>query len=142
MWQVQLRSLDEAAGNLRRYPRANHDQRIAPTVGRKTGRSAELVQHGTISDDRNNGNNDRSKATFYFTNIPEAMPVFRVRQYFKVCGILSDIYIARQLNLCGQVYGFVRFESVKNRDNLEHALNNIWIDDYRVWAREARFDRL
>lgn len=74
-------------------------------------------------------------------NIPEVMPVFRVRQYFEVCGILSDIYIARQLNLCGQVYGFVRFEYVKNRDKLEQALNNIWIDDFRVWAREARFDR-
>jgi len=30
---------------------------------------------------------------------------------------------------------------VKNRDKLEQTLNDIWIDDCRVWAREARFDR-
>lgn len=41
----------------------------------------------------------------------------------------------------GQVYGFVRFMNVKNRDKLGQALNNIWIGDCRVWAREARFDR-
>jgi len=31
--------------------------------------------------------------------------------------------------------------NVKNRDKLLQALNNIWIGDYHVWAREARFDR-
>ncbi|KEH25719.1 hypothetical protein MTR_6g033770 [Medicago truncatula] len=69
------------------------------------------------------------------------MPVFRLRQFFEVCGILSDVYIARQLNSCSQVYGLVRFEYVKNRDKLEHALNNISIGDFRVWAPNARFDR-
>jgi hypothetical protein len=58
-----------------------------------------------------------------------------------VCGILSDVYVARQLNSRGQVYGFVRFTNVRNRDKLAQALNNVWIGDLKVWAREARFDR-
>jgi len=41
------------------------------------------------------------------------------------------IYIARQLNSRGQVYGFVRYMSVKNRAKLETALNNICIGDFR-----------
>ncbi|RHN51175.1 putative nucleotide-binding alpha-beta plait domain-containing protein [Medicago truncatula] len=69
------------------------------------------------------------------------MSLFRLRQYFEVCGILSDVYVARQLNSLGQVYGFVRFLNVRNREKLAQALNNVWIGDRKVWAREARFDR-
>jgi len=90
-----------------------------------------------IHEERNKG----SKLTFYFANIPDFMPLFRLRQYFEVCGILSDVYVARQLNSRGQVYGFVRFMNVRNKDKLTQALNNVWIGDFRVWAREARFDR-
>jgi hypothetical protein len=62
------------------------------------------------------------KVTFYFANIPDFMPLFRLRQYFEVCGILSDVYVARHLNARGQVYGFVRFLNVKNRDKLGQSL--------------------
>jgi hypothetical protein len=39
------------------------------------------------------------------------------------------------------VYGFVRFMNVKNCDKLSLALNNVWFWQFRVWAREASFDR-
>lgn len=58
-----------------------------------------------------------------------------------LCGILSDVYIARKRNFRGQVYGFLRFLHVKNSDKLAMALNNVWIGQHRIWAREARFDR-
>lgn len=48
-----------------------------------------------------------------------------------MCGIFSDVYVARQLNSRGQVYGFVRFLYVRNIDKLAHTLNNVWIDDHR-----------
>jgi hypothetical protein len=35
----------------------------------------------------------------------------------------------------------LRFLNVRNRDKLSIALNNIWICQCRIWAREARFDR-
>jgi len=31
--------------------------------------------------------------------------------------------------------------NVNNRDKLAQVLNDVWIGDCRVWAREARFDR-
>ena len=58
-----------------------------------------------------------------------------------MCGVLTDVYVARQRNARGQVYGFVRFSNVKNANKLSKALNNVWFGHLRVWAREARFDR-
>jgi len=107
---------------------------------RHTGRYITTSKTGAMSvehEERHIG----GKVTFYFTNIPENMLVFRLRQFFEVCGILSDVYVARQLNAHGQVYGFVRFMNVKNKEKLGQALNNSWIGDCRVWAREARFGR-
>jgi hypothetical protein len=58
---------------------------------------------GTAAGD--NAHEYGSKVTFYFANIPDFMPLFRLRQFFEVCGILSDVYVARKLNSRGQVYG-------------------------------------
>jgi len=63
-----------------------------------------------------------SKVAFYFTNFPDSMFVFQLRQYFEVCGILSDLYIARKRNLRGQYYSFLRFVNVINVDKLALAL--------------------
>lgn len=99
--------------------------------------SDAIMGKAFFDDKHNNG----SKITFYFANIPDYMPLFRLRQYFEVCGILSDIYIARQFNSRGQFYGFVGFFNVRNKDKLAQDLNNVWIGDFKVWAREAKFDR-
>lgn len=88
-----------------------------------------------------NGSISGNKVSFYFTNIPGFLPVFRLRLVFKVCGIFTDIFMAWKRNSCGQVYGFVRFSNVKNVEKLSHKLNNVWFGHLRVWAREAIFDR-
>lgn len=88
-----------------------------------------------------NGSISRNKVSFYFTNISGFLPVFRLRQVFKVCGIFTDIFMAWKRNSRGQVYGFVRFSNVKNVEKLSHTLNNVWFGHLRVWAREAIFDR-
>jgi hypothetical protein len=87
--------------------------------------------------DQGSGSN---KVSFYVTNIPECLPVFRLRQQFEVCGIMSDVFVARQCNSRGQVYGFVWFSNVKNADKLSRA-NNIWFGHLKVWAREVRYNR-
>jgi hypothetical protein len=86
-------------------------------------------------------NRDGYKASFYVTNFPENMPLYRLRQAFEVCGILSDLYVARHRNSRGQEFGFVRFVNVKNKGKLLQALNGVWVGDCRVLTREARFDR-
>jgi len=59
-----------------------------------------------------------------------------LRKAFEVCGILSDVYVSKNRNTCGQVYGFVRFTA-----KLQKALNNVFIGQNIVWANVARFDR-
>jgi len=81
------------------------------------------------------------KVSFYFTNFPDSMNMVQLRQLFEVYGMLSDVYIAKKQNYRGQVYGFLRFLNVKNIDKLAIALNNVWIGQCRIWAREARFDK-
>jgi hypothetical protein len=67
--------------------------------------------------------------------------LFRLRQAFEVCGILTDVYVARHRNARGQEFSFVRYVNVRNKEKLAQALNNIWMGQCRIWAREARFDR-
>lgn len=81
------------------------------------------------------------KASFYVTNSPENLPLFRLRQAFEVCGMLSELYVARHRNARGQEFGFARFVNVKNNIKLLQTLNSVWVGECRVWAKEARFDR-
>lgn len=81
-----------------------------------------------------------SKVTFYFTNFPDGISVPQLRQFFEVCGILRDVYIARKRNFRGQLYGFLRFLNVRHIDKLALALNNVWIGQCRIWAQEVRYD--
>jgi hypothetical protein len=99
--------------------------------------SAEWHSTGVVLTDNKQG----FKASFYVTNFPDNLPLYRIRQAFEVCDILSDVYVARHRNASGQEFGFVRFVNVKNKIKLSQALNNVWFGDCRVWAREARFDR-
>ena len=46
--------------------------------------------------------------SFYFTNVPKFIPYAYLQQGFEVCGILEDLYLAKNYNAQGKVYGFVR----------------------------------
>jgi len=109
-------------------------------VSRKHGgrdSSVEKCGQGVVSYVGDSG----GKVSLYVTNFPDFMSLFRMRQCFEVCCMLSDVYVARYRNARGQVFGFVRFVNVKNIDKLSQALNNVWIGQCHVWAREERFDR-
>jgi len=99
--------------------------------------SAEWHGSGVLSRVGKEGD----KAAFYVTNFPDQLPLFRLRQAFEVCGIMTDIYIARHRNPRGQEFGFVRYVNGKNKEKLAEALNNVWINNNCVWAREAKFYR-
>ena len=79
--------------------------------------------------------------SFYFTNVPEFIPYVNLRQGFEVCGILEDLYVTKNYNAQGKVYGFVRFGKVKNVAKLTKALNEVRFGVYRVFSKVARFDR-
>ena len=56
-----------------------------------------------------------------------------------MCGIFEDLYVAKNYNVQGKVYGFVCFGKVKNVAKLTKALNEVSFETYQVFAKVARF---
>jgi len=79
--------------------------------------------------------------SFYVTTFHDNVPLIRLRQAFEVCGMLTDVYVARYKNMCGQEFGFVRYVNVRNKIKLLKALNNVWLGQNQIVASEARYDR-
>lgn len=79
--------------------------------------------------------------SFYFTNVPDSITYRSLREGFEVCGIMEDVYLAMKSNVNGGVFGFVRYDKVKDVDKLLKALNNVRFGDWNVVAKVASFDR-
>jgi len=45
------------------------------------------------------GNDDLRSTYFYFTNVVEQVPYFLLRKGFRVCGMLLDVYFAKNRNV-------------------------------------------
>ena len=56
--------------------------------------------------------------SFYFTNIPSNIQYVELRKGLEVCGILTNVFISRNCNSKGHLYGFARFLKVRNVDKL------------------------
>jgi RNA recognition motif-containing protein len=87
------------------------------------------------------GSNIKRYVTFYFTNVPDMVPYFIVKEGFEVCGILDNIFLSRKRNKQGHIYSFVRYANVRDVEKMLKALNNISFGQFRVWAKIARFGR-
>jgi len=72
---------------------------------RKHGGRELLPEKRCQGDGSNAGNNDGNKVSFYVTNFPGYMPLFRLRQFFEVCGMLFDVYVARTRMLVDSFLG-------------------------------------
>ncbi|GJW09151.1 reverse transcriptase domain, reverse transcriptase zinc-binding domain protein [Tanacetum coccineum] len=87
--------------------------------------------------------NDLAKVSLsvYVSNFPSHLTV---REHWNICskaGTLVDVYIAKQKNALGQMFGFCRYIKVSNQDSLINSLCKIWIGKLRLYANIARFDR-
>lgn len=79
--------------------------------------------------------------TFCFTNVPNLVPYFVVKENFEVCGMMDNLFLSRKRNKQGHIYGFVRYTNVRDAEKLLKAVNNITIGQFHVWAKFARFGR-
>jgi len=78
--------------------------------------------------------------SFYFTIVPEFIP-YSLRKGFEVCGILEALFVARNYNAQGKIYGFMHYSNVRNVEKLTKALNVVTIGVFRVFDKVARLDR-
>ena len=103
------------------------------------GRQLELGGRGILY-----GCNWRNKAditSYYFTHFPDEANEELLWRHFKKWGDVREVYIAKRLNKEGRRYGFVRFKDVRDAKGLELRLDNIVINDCKLFANLPRFER-
>lgn len=65
----------------------------------------------------------------------------RLRSKFEKIGKVVDLFIPKKLDKVGKPFGFVRFADYLDEDELLKALNNVWIESYKIRAFYPKYDR-
>jgi len=107
------------------------------------GRQSKNLESGGHSKYYNlNWRNNPDITSFYFTHFPDEANEELLWGYFKKWGDVREVYIAKRLNKEGRRYGFVRFKGVSDVKGLEVRLDNIFINDCKLFVNLPRFERL
>lgn len=109
-------------------------QKFSPMGGQLEagGRSIQLSR---------NWRHEANITSFYFTHFPVEANEKLLWWHFKKWGDVREVYIAKRLNKEGRRYGFVRFKDVKDAKGLELRLDNIFINEHKLYVNLPRFDR-
>ena len=106
--------------------------------------SSELHKKDTRDNLSSNHLNWRHKediTSYYFSNFTDGVNEVRLWEKFKAWGDVREIFIAKRLNKVGRRFGFVRFKGVSDAKFLETQLDNIFIDDLKLFVNLPRFAR-
>jgi len=112
-------------------------------VDRKPG-SANRVHNDTTRKSCNHGNREGTSqvlVVYYIANIPEHLLYVDLRRGLEVCGILAYVYVTRNHNVRGHIFGFVKFIKVRDVDKLNRALNNVFFRDNCLFAKVSKYYR-
>jgi len=100
--------------------------------------------HGTRSKPTDHHLNWRNKddiTSFYFTHFTDEVNEVTLWENFKIWGDVREVYITKRRNKDGRRYGFVRFKGVSDVKRLEVQLDNIFINDQKLFVNLPRFAR-
>jgi hypothetical protein len=79
--------------------------------------------------------------TCYVNNLPEDISEKEMARTFERWGNVVDVYIAKKRNKAGRIFGFVRYEEVRNEKWLEDRLKDVWFGSYKVWVNISKYGR-
>lgn len=96
---------------------------------------------GNPSNYHLNWRNKEDITSFYFTHFTDEVNEVWLWEKFKVWGDVREVFIAKRRNKEGRRYGFVRFKGVSDVKLLEVQLENIFIDDQKLFINLPRFAR-
>lgn len=106
------------------------------------GRQSQNLEIGDNNKHyRLNWRNNADITSFYFTHFPDEANEELLWRHFKNWGDVREVYIAKRLNKDGRRYGFMRFKGVSDAKGLEVRLDNIFINDCKLFVNLPRFDR-
>lgn len=74
-------------------------------------------------------------------NFPGECSLPRLRTKFEEVGKVVDLFLPKKLDKAGKPFGFVRFADYYDEDDILRALNNVWIESYKIRAFPPKYDR-
>ena len=95
-----------------------------------------------LSSKRPNWRDKEDITSFYFTNFTDDVNEVWLWEKFKTWGDVREVFIAKRCNKEGRRFGFGRFKGVSDVKILETHLDNIFIDDHKLFVNLPRFTRL
>ena len=87
------------------------------------------------------GNVDKMSTPFYVTNLPKDIKTNELWNKCAILGTVVDVYIAQKLSKMGRRFAFVLFIKVRNTNDLEARLCDMWFGNYHIFASIARFPK-
>ncbi|MFS8007331.1 putative RNA recognition motif domain, nucleotide-binding alpha-beta plait domain superfamily [Helianthus anomalus] len=107
------------------------DKRLLNTDGNNMGDRRQGKEPKTQKDE--------GRVKYYITNLPEICGGNDMDGLLKVFGEISKIYIVRKRDKVGRRFGFVIFQHIRYKEELERSMKNLWMGSYKVRSNIARF---
>ncbi|KAK2410383.1 zinc finger CCCH domain-containing protein [Trifolium repens] len=86
-------------------------------------------------------NVDQASISFFVTNFPTDCSTEVLWKKFAHYGRVGDIYIPTKVDKRGRKFGFVKFLEVKDEEDLNWRLQEVWIDTFKLRVNRSRFSR-
>ncbi|KAL4581161.1 hypothetical protein LXL04_017370 [Taraxacum kok-saghyz] len=102
---------------------------------------ARMKEAAKVSSPLKSDNLGGKACTLFFTNFPEYWETTKLWQEFRKIGTIVDAFVARKRNKLGRKFGFARFIRVLDIGKLTEALNNLWLNKFKLKANLAKYGR-
>lgn len=99
-------------------------------------------QSRSVGLDSNNDAVNKILVSFYVTNLSSYLQPIELWKQCEKIETVVDVYIALKRSRLGRRFGFVRFIEVKNNQELEKKLCEIWFGNYHVFSSLSKYKRL
>ncbi|XP_058755462.1 uncharacterized protein LOC131628653 [Vicia villosa] len=90
---------------------------------------------------RGMGEDSNNKTTFFFTSFPEKLGAKQMYEIFQTYGDIDEVIIPNKRDKRGMRYGFVRFFGVIDSEFLATKLDNIFLENKKIFVNLPRFQR-
>ncbi|XP_022002117.1 uncharacterized protein LOC110899536 [Helianthus annuus] len=105
-------------------------------IGRPADRDGRRSEAG-FDNGAEKGSNGFAK--FYVARLPERCSSKDISKSLEPYGKVEGVYVARKRDKNGFRFGFASFSGVKDVEELEKKMKNVWMGSYRLFINIARF---
>ncbi|GAU23742.1 hypothetical protein TSUD_128460 [Trifolium subterraneum] len=82
---------------------------------------------------------DQEATSFFFTNLPDDCLAVDLWKIFAKYGRVGEVYLPNKMDKWGRRFGFVKFLEVKQVEELENKLGEVWCGSFKLRINLSRF---